>query len=144
MKDDPTFFAMYEGWLPTNFTQGGVNKKMAGEEEGGRCEYYGWGGFGGSIFVWNQEHKMSFAYTCALLHWEDLHNDKGKRLLKEVFKCLKNLTPVYSAASGSQTSQQTSRSFQNQNKRVNPQSKIFFHFLHKISKVFNQRAQKKI
>jgi len=87
---DPTFFAMYEGWLPTNFTQGGVNK-FEEEGGGGRDGYYGWYGYGGSVFEWNLEHKIGFAYTCTLLHWQDLFNDKGKRLQEEVVKCVKNL-----------------------------------------------------
>jgi len=87
---DPTFFAMYEGWLPTNFTQGGVNK-FEEEGGGGRDGYYGWYGYGGSVFEWNLEHKIGFAYTCTLLHWQDLFNDKGKRLQEEVVKCVKIL-----------------------------------------------------
>ena len=89
---DPTFSAMYDDGMdvPTNFTQGGINKfEVVGG--GGRDGYYGWAGFGGSVFQWNLEHKIGFAYTCTLLHWEDLVNEKGKRLQEEVIKCVKNL-----------------------------------------------------
>ena len=50
----------------TNFTQGGV---CAFGREGGmdnepECDgWMGWGGLGGSMFVWHPEKKLGFAYT---------------------------------------------------------------------------------
>merc|ERR1719411_1294064 len=63
------------GVMDTNFTQGGVNKF---EEEGGRDGYYGWFGYGGSVFQWHPDLKISFAYTPPLLHWADAGNTIGR------------------------------------------------------------------
>lgn len=56
--------------LPTLFTQGGFNSFSADPVEGGYAEfppgcegYYGWGGFGGSMMIWNPITKVSIAYT---------------------------------------------------------------------------------
>jgi len=42
---------------PTDFTQGGVSKSDIVEG------FYGWFGFGGSVFQWNPELNISFAYV---------------------------------------------------------------------------------
>ena len=87
---EPTEVTIF-GLLPTNFTQGGVNKF---EEKGGvgRDGYYGWFGYGGSVFEWNPELKIGFGYTVTLLHWQDpFTNNKGRLLQQEVAKCVKNL-----------------------------------------------------
>ena len=69
------------GVVDTNFTQGGVNKF---EEDGGRDGYYGWMGYGGSVFQWHPDLRISFAYTPSLLHWCDGGNTIGRRLQQEV------------------------------------------------------------
>ena len=75
--------------IDTNFTQGGVNKF---EEDGGRDGYYGWFGYGGSVFQWNPNLKIGFGYTPTLLHWQDpFTNHKGRLLQQEVVKCVQNL-----------------------------------------------------
>ena len=77
------------GVVDTNFTQGGVNKF---EEDGGRDGYYGWFGYGGSVFQWNPDLKIGFGYTPTLLHWQDpFTNHKGRLLQQEVVKCVQNL-----------------------------------------------------
>ena len=76
------------GVVDTNFTQGGVNKF---EEDGGRDGYYGWFGYGGSVFQWHPDLKIGFGYTTALLHWEDVANGIGRNLQQEVVKCVQNL-----------------------------------------------------
>jgi len=79
------------GVLPTNFTQGGVNK-FEEEAGAGRDGYYGWFGYGGSVFEWNPDLKIGFGYTVTLLHWQDpFTNNKGRLLQQEVAKCVKNL-----------------------------------------------------
>ena len=55
------------GVMETNFTQGGLNKF---EEEGGRDGYYGWFGYGGSVFQWHPDLRIGFGYTPTLLHWQ--------------------------------------------------------------------------
>jgi len=72
----------------TNFTQGGVSKF---EEEGGRDGYYGWFGYGGSVFQWHPDLNIGFGYTPALLHWEDWTNSIGTNLQQEVVKCVQKL-----------------------------------------------------
>ena len=76
------------GLLDTNFTQGGVNKF---EEDGGRDGYYGWFGYGGSVFQWHPDLKISFAYTPTLLHWADNGNTNGRRLQQEVVKSVQKM-----------------------------------------------------
>jgi len=77
------------GLLDTNFTQGGVNKF---EEDGGRDGYYGWFGYGGSVFQWHPDLRIGFGYTPTLLHWQDpFTNHKGRLLQQEVVKCVQNL-----------------------------------------------------
>lgn len=74
--------------LDTNFTQGGVNKF---EEKGGRDGYYGWFGYGGSVFQWHPDLNIGFGYTPNLLHWEDIANGIGRDLQQEVVKCVQKL-----------------------------------------------------
>lgn len=73
----------------SNFSQGGINKFS--EKDGvGRDGYFGWFGYGGSVFQWNPELKIGFAYTPNLLHWFDMTNGRGRLLQQEVVKCIKN------------------------------------------------------
>ena len=75
--------------MPIEFTQGGLGKfeKMEGFDVEG---FYGWMGYGGSIFQWHPQHKIGFAFTCTMLHWYDMHNSRGRNLQTEVIKCIKN------------------------------------------------------
>ena len=51
--------------------------------------YYGWGGYGGSQMQWHVEEKIAFAYIPNFLFWVDISNEKGRRLQREVLKCVK-------------------------------------------------------
>ena len=54
------------------------------------CEgFIGWFGMGGSVFQWNPELELSFAFTPNLLHWFDTQNIRSLRYLNEVVKCVK-------------------------------------------------------
>merc|ERR1711970_1163478 len=71
------------------FTQGGVAKfeEEDTSETNGRLGYYGWMGYGGSVFQWHPELKIGFGYVPTLLTWIDLTNNKGRLLQEEVRKC---------------------------------------------------------
>ena len=66
---------------------GGVEKFT---KETGREGYYGWFGYGGSVFQWNPELRVGFAFVPTSLHWYDMTNTRGKMLQQEVVKCVKN------------------------------------------------------
>ena len=70
-------------------SSGGINKFS---EEGGvgRDGFFGWFGYGGSVFQWNPELQIGFAYTPTLLHWFDMTNGRGRLLQQEIVKCVKN------------------------------------------------------
>ena len=82
------------GAFSTNFTQGGVNLYsdpiLVPEGAGlkGRDGFVGWMGFGGSIFQWNPEYKIGFAYVPTMLDWTDLNNSKGLKLQKSIVECI--------------------------------------------------------
>jgi len=84
---DPTKAPIYG--MPVEFTQGGLGKfeNMEEFDVGG---YYGWMGYGGSIFQWHPQHKVGFAFTCSMLHWYDMLNSRGRNLQAEVVRCVKN------------------------------------------------------
>jgi len=68
------------------FTQGGVCQ-FEDEVSPGRGGYFGWMGFGGSVFQWHPELKIGFGYVPTLLTWIDLTNNKARLLQEEVRKC---------------------------------------------------------
>jgi len=76
--------------LDSNFTQGGVNKfeEVDKSVTPGRDGYYGWLGYGGSIFQWHPQYKIGFGYTPTLLEWYSPMNEKGRLLQGEVLKCV--------------------------------------------------------
>jgi len=90
--------------MSTFFTQGGVNHFEDGPKtpiEVGwglrHCEgwgllvprgLYGWGGFGGSVFVWDLENEIGFAYVPTFLAWYDREKQRGTRLLNTFYACL--------------------------------------------------------
>jgi len=90
--------------MSTFFTQGGVNHFEDGPEApievgwGLRpCEgwgllvprgLYGWGGFGGSVFVWDLENEIGFSYVPTYLAWHDREKQRGTRLLNTFYACL--------------------------------------------------------
>ncbi len=88
------------GFAPTIFTQGGVNQfNEAGANRGnlgralnaGREGFYGWMGFGGSIFQWHPAHEIGFGFVPTSLHAFDILNERGKVYQAEVLRCVENL-----------------------------------------------------
>ncbi|MDP6980278.1 MAG: serine hydrolase [Myxococcota bacterium] len=88
------------GFAPTSFTQGGVNAfNERGTNAGGlgralnagREGFYGWMGFGGSIFQWHPEHEIGFGFVPTALHAFDILNERGKVYQAEVLRCVENL-----------------------------------------------------
>ena len=57
----------------------------------GREGYYGWMGFGGSIFQWHPEQEIGFAFVPTALHVLDLLNERGKVYQAEVVRCVLRL-----------------------------------------------------
>ena len=89
----------------TRFTKGGVNlyqtlpdatkaeKNLNHNREG----FYGWMGYGGSLFQWHPELKIGFAFVPTSLHWFDFDNVRGAKLQKIVIECvLKNQSNIVS------------------------------------------------
>lgn len=84
--------------ITTHFTQGGLNLfTMKGSRNNardrslnkGREGFYGWMGLGGSIFQWNPEHDIGFAFVPTSMHMMDLYNERGKIYQKEALRCVK-------------------------------------------------------
>ena len=82
--------------LTTRFTQGGVDcftpctsdsSQLERDFNEGREGFYGWMGFGGSIFQWHPELDIGFAFVPTSLHVLDFLNERGKRYQAEVLKC---------------------------------------------------------
>ena len=49
---------------------------------------YGWGGYGGSLFLWDPARQIGFAYVPTYLAWYDKEKRRGTKLLREaVFNC---------------------------------------------------------
>jgi len=85
------------GFLPTSFTEGGVNVfedlTMFPEAWGysGRQGFIGWMGFGGSIFQWHPGHHIGFGYSSTLIDSTDMNNNKGLKLQRTVLQCISDL-----------------------------------------------------
>ena len=92
MHADPTVDFLF-GDITCNFTQGGVNKFEEPNKSvtPGRDGYYGWLGYGGSVFQWHPEYKIGFGYVPTLLEWYSADNNKGRLLQGEVIKCVQNM-----------------------------------------------------
>ncbi|CAB4056161.1 unnamed protein product [Lepeophtheirus salmonis] len=56
-----------------------------------RDGFYGWMGFGGSVFQWEPEKEIGFAYVPTFLEWYDMLNTKGSVLQKTVVECVEAL-----------------------------------------------------
>jgi CubicO group peptidase (beta-lactamase class C family) len=94
MHDAPTRAS--GGFTPTSFTQGGLQQFHAvgpgaptaeRDFNTGREGYYGWMGFGGSIFQWHPEREIGFAFVPTVLHTLDILNERGKVYQAEVLRC---------------------------------------------------------
>jgi CubicO group peptidase (beta-lactamase class C family) len=88
------------GFMSTTFTQGGVARfseptassaKIDRAFNAGRDGFYGWMGFGGSIFQWHPEYKIGFAYVPTSLNVLDLVNERGKAYQVEAVNCIKGM-----------------------------------------------------
>ena len=88
------------GFARTNFTQGGVNlftepgpgsNSLERAFNAGREGFYGWMGFGGSIFQWHPEREIGFAFVPTALHVLDIVNERGKVYQTEVLRCVERL-----------------------------------------------------
>lgn len=89
--------AQMGGVITTRFTQGGVDSFTPCGPESSRLErdftvgregFYGWMGFGGSIFQWHPQLEISFAFVPTSLHVLDFFNERGKLYQAEVLKCV--------------------------------------------------------
>ena len=89
--------AQMGGFMPTRFTQGGVAHftecgpgapRMARDFNTGREDFYGWMGLGGSIFQWNPDSDIGFAFVPTSLHLLDFLNERGKTYQAEVMRCV--------------------------------------------------------
>ena len=78
------------GFIPANITQGGVNIFKESEIFQSREGFVGWVGFGGSLFQWHPEERVSFAYVPTLIDWSDVGNSAGAQLQETVMQCLNN------------------------------------------------------
>ncbi|MEP6388991.1 MAG: serine hydrolase domain-containing protein [Halioglobus sp.] len=92
--------AMMGGVIPTRFTQGGVDRFQPTSPNSqllerafneGREGFYGWMGFGGSIFQWHPDRDIGFAFVPTSLHYLDFLNERGKSYQAEVVRCVDNL-----------------------------------------------------
>lgn len=84
----------------TLFTQGGVALFAKPSWNGGvldaalnvgREGFYGWMGFGGSIFQWHPELEIGFGYVPTSLNVLDLVNERGKVYQAEVLSAIARL-----------------------------------------------------
>ena len=50
--------------------------------------FIGWFGMGGSLFQWNPDLEIAFAFTPTLLHWYDIYNVRSLRYLHQTVKCI--------------------------------------------------------
>jgi len=73
------------------FTQGGVAEFRSTDAYNARAGYYGWMGYGGSIFQWHPKLRIGFAYNPTLLEFHDMYNQRGGRLQEEVVRCAQRL-----------------------------------------------------
>lgn len=88
---NPTVGSLGKGiWEVIYITQGGVAEFQEGDGHG-RNGYYGWIGYGGSVFQWHPELNIGFAYTPTLLEFHCFKNKKGARLQAEVIRCAEKL-----------------------------------------------------
>ena len=111
MHAEPILKAELDGGMITNYTKGGCNlhidlkgtntelpqhsftmpliRDLAYDYMGNRVGYYGWYGMGGSIFMWNPEYKIGFAYVPTDLMALDLGNVRNSNIQKKVVEIVK-------------------------------------------------------
>jgi len=91
LHSNPTDGMLYTA--NSRFSQGGVNEfeEKDTSTTNGRLGYYGWMGYGGSVFQWHPELKIGFGYVPTLLSWIDLTNNKARLLQGEVVRCARKI-----------------------------------------------------
>ena len=90
MHAEVTDAGLIGDWCMTHFSQGGVNRYQTDDFFCcGRDGFWGWMGYGGSVFQWHPELRIGFAYVPTRLEWSDLTNSKGGLLQEEVVRCVK-------------------------------------------------------
>jgi len=98
LHDEPQRASMLV--MDTVFTQGGVAEFSMQDDKAGKYEkglnngrhgFYGWMGYGGSVFQWNPEHEVGFGYVPTSLFALDLANERGKSYQAEVLRCVEAL-----------------------------------------------------
>lgn len=87
-------------FMNTVFTQGGVSEFRKCDDKAGiydrgfnngREGFYGWMGYGGSIFQWHPEHQIGFGYVPTCLYALDIVHERGKTYQEEVLRCVERL-----------------------------------------------------
>jgi len=74
-----------------HFTQGGVAEFRAEDGHAERQGFYGWLGYGGSVFQWHPRLRIGFAYVPTVLEFHCMYNRKAGRMQEEVVHCAENL-----------------------------------------------------
>ncbi len=84
-------------FMNTIFTQGGVSEFRHADEHtnvydkgfnNGREGFYGWMGYGGSIFQWHPDHQIGLGYVPTSLYALDIVHERGKTYQAEVLRCV--------------------------------------------------------
>jgi len=84
----------------TAFTQGGLAqfgdlddspKSLTAALNNGREGFYGWLGYGGSVFQWHPELRIGFAYVPTSLNALDFFNQRGTSYQQETVRCVRAL-----------------------------------------------------
>ncbi|KAF0540866.1 beta-lactamase/transpeptidase-like protein [Gigaspora margarita] len=57
-------------------------------------EFLGWGGFGGSLFIWNRELGISFGYTMNVIKMGTFGDKRGWSVLKEITRPSEESNPT--------------------------------------------------
>ena len=83
-------------FLDSRFTQGGLaffdetdatEGRLDAGISLGRGGFYGWMGYGGSVFQWHPDQRIGFAYVPTSLNTLDFFNERGKSYQREVTRC---------------------------------------------------------
>ena len=87
--------------LNSAFTQGGLAqfeddgtapKSLAAALNAGREGFFGWMGYGGSVFQWHPELGIGFAYVPTALNTLDFFNQRGKSYQQQTVQCVRGLS----------------------------------------------------
>ena len=87
--------------LHSAFTQGGLAqfedngaapKSFAAALNAGREGFFGWMGYGGSVFQWHPELRIGFAYVPTALYTLDFFNQRGKTYQQQTVACVRSLS----------------------------------------------------